>query len=49
MKKIEDRQFTTNFINHNKKQTESFEGREKRKYKKQHYVESSSKDGESEY
>ena len=49
MKKIEDRQFTTNFINHNKKQIESFEGREKRKHKKQHYVESSSKDGESEY
>ena len=49
MKKIEDKQFTTNLINHNKKQIEFFEGRKKRKHKKQHYVESSSEDSESKY
>ena len=30
MKKIEDKQFTTNLINHNKKQIEFFEGRKKK-------------------
>ena len=30
MKKIEDKQFTTNLINHNKKQIEFIEGRKKK-------------------
>ena len=34
MKKIEDKQFTTNLTNHNKKQIEFFQGRKKRKHKK---------------
>ena len=33
MKKIEDKQFTTDLINHNKKQIEFFEGRKKRQHK----------------
>ena len=49
MKKIEDKQFTTDLINHNKKQIEFFEGRNKRKHKKQHYIESSREDSNSEY
>ena len=34
MKKIEEKQFTTNLTNHNKKQIEFFQGRKKRKHKK---------------
>ena len=49
MKKIEDKQFTTDLTNHNKKQIEFFEGRKKQKHKKQHYNESSNEDSESEY
>ena len=49
MKKIEDKQFTTDLINHNKKQIEFFEGRKKQKHKKQHYDESSNEDSKSEY
>ena len=36
-------------MNQTKKQIEFFEGRKKSKHKKQHYVESSSEDSESEY
>ena len=46
---MEDKHFTRDLINHNQKQIEFFEGRKKRKHKKQHYVESISKDCESEY
>ena len=34
MKKIEDKQFTTNLINQNKKQIEFFEGRKKKRQHK---------------
>ena len=49
MKKTKDKQFTTDLINHTKNQIEFFEGRKKRKRKKQHYVESNSKDDKPEY
>ena len=50
VKNLEDKQFTTDLINHNRKQQEFFEGKRKRHYKKQvTYSESSSGDTESEY
>ena len=49
-KKLEDKQLTTDLINHHRKQQEFFGGKRKRRYKKQStYSESSIGDTESEY